>query len=230
MGTSDHQAGNAGDLNAVTPIMSALLLGLLLVVAATVGCVSDGREAAQQRNAAPAQTAQPPKLEIPDAAWEPAFFEDLETRTTAVNLPQLRTVVLPESDLEVRFWYEGMEIIHGVVIRRMGQQWSANWIYQTVDSKPSSAKMVLLDPPKSGWDVVWNKLVDAAILTLPDSPQPRCSSEALDGIGYIVETNVNRTYRTYMYSNPQLMKCPEAKQILQIERTLGEEFSLHRLR
>jgi len=147
-----------------------------------------------------------------------------------VNLPQLRTVVLPESDLEVRFWYEGMEIIHGVVIRRMGQQWSANWIYQTVDSKPSSAKMVLLDPPKSGWDVVWNKLVEAEILTLPDSPQPRCSSEALDGIGYIVETNVNRTYRTYMYSNPQLMKCPEAKQILQIERTLGEEFSLHRLR
>jgi len=36
MGTSDHQAGNAGDLNAVTPIISALLLGLLLVVAATV--------------------------------------------------------------------------------------------------------------------------------------------------------------------------------------------------
>jgi hypothetical protein len=144
-----------------------------------------------------------------------------------VNLPPLRTVVLPENDLEVRFWYEGMEIIYGVVIRRMGQQWSANWIYQTVDSKPSSTRMVLLDPPKSGWDVLWNKLVDAGILTLPDSPHPRCSSGALDGVGYIVETNVNRTYRTYMYGNPRLMKCPEAKQMVQLEQTLGDEFSLH---
>ena len=145
-----------------------------------------------------------------------------------MNLPNLRTVVLPENDLEVRFWYEGMEIIHGVVIRRMQQQWSANWIYQTVDSQPSSAKMVLLDPPKSGWDVLWKRLVDAGILTLPDSPQPRCSSGALDGISYIVETNVNRTYRTYMYSNPQLMKCPEAKQMLRLEKTLGDEFSLNK--
>jgi len=211
--------------------MRAVLLGLLIVVATAFGCVSGGKEATQQRNTAPAdQTAQQLKIEIPDAPWEPAFFEQLETRTTAVKLPQLRTVVLPENDLEVRFWYEGMEIINGVVIRRIGQQWSANSIYQTVNSKPSSAKMVLLDPPKSGWDGLWNKLVDAGILTLPDSPQPRCSSEALDGIGYVVETNVNRTYRTYMYSNPQLMECPEAKQILKIQETLGEAFSLHPLR
>ena len=207
------------------------LLGFLFAVALTVGCVSDVNQSTQQRKSAPAdQTAQRLTLEIPDAAWEPAFFKQLEARTTAVNLPNLRTVVLPMNDLEVRFWYEGMEIINGVGIRRMGQQWSANWIYQTMDSKPSSAKMVLLDPPKSGWDVLWNNLVDAGILTLPDSPQPRCSSGALDGIGYIVETNVNRTYRTYMYGNPQLTKCPEAKQILQIEKTLRDEFSLHPLR
>jgi hypothetical protein len=123
-----------------------------------------------------------------------------------------------------------MEIIHGVVIRRLGQQWSANWIYQKVDSIPSSAKMVLLDPPKSGWEVLWKSLVNAGILTLPDSPRPRCSSGALDGIGYIVETNVNRTYRTYMYSNPQLMRCPEAKRMLELEQTLGDEFNLRNQR
>ena len=149
----------------------------------------------------------------------PAFFEQIETRTTAVNLPPLRTAVLPENDLEVHFWYEGMEIIHGVVIRRMGQQWSANWIYQTVDSKPSSAKMVSLDHRNPGrcCGRVWSM---QEFLTLPDSPRPRCSSGALDGISYIVETNVNRTYRTYMYSNPQLMECPEAKQMLELEQTL----------
>jgi hypothetical protein len=204
------------------------LLGFLLIVAATVGCVSDVKEAAQQRNSVPGnQTTQQLNIEIPDAAWEPAFFKQLEARTTAVNLPDLRTVVLPENDLEVRFWYEGMEMIHGVVIRRTGQQWSANWIYQTVDSLPSSAKMVSLDPPKSGWEVLWKSLVNEGILTLPDSPRPRCQAEALDGISYIVETNVNRKYRTYMYSNPQLMKCAEAKQMLQLEKTLGDEFSLN---
>jgi hypothetical protein len=208
------------------------LLGFLFVVAATVGCFSDVKEAVPPRNAAAAdQTAQRLTLEIPDAVWEPVFFKQLEARTTAVNLPSLRTVVLADNDLEVRFWYDGMEIINGVVIRRMGQQWSANWIYQTVDRLPSSAKMVLLDPPKSGWEVLWKRLVDAGILTLPDSPRPQCPTEALDGISYVVETNVNRTYRTYMYSNPQLMKCREAKQLLQLEKTLGDEFNLsNRLR
>jgi hypothetical protein len=204
------------------------LLGFLFVLAAIFGCVSGVKEATQQHNpASNVQTAQRLTLEVPDAAWEPAFFKELEARTTAVNLPNLRTVVLPENDLEVRFWYEGMEIIHGVVIRRTGQQWSANWIYQTVDSIPSSAKMVVLDPPKSGWEVLWKSLVNEGILTLPDSPRPQCQAEALDGIGYVVETNVNRKYRTYMYSNPQLMKCAEAKQMLQLEKTLGDEFSLN---
>jgi hypothetical protein len=120
-------------------------LGCLFVVAATVGCLSDVKEATQQRKSAPAdQTAQRLTVEVPDAGWEPAFFKQLEARTTAVNLPNLRTVVLPENDLEVRFWYEGLEIINGVVIRRMGQQWSANWIYQTVES-PEAKQMLRLE-------------------------------------------------------------------------------------
>src|ERR1044071_9146635 len=114
------------------------LSGFLFAVAVMVGCVSDVNQATQQRKAAPADpTAQRLTLEIPDAPWEPIFFKQLEARTTAVNLPNLRTVVLPQNDLEVRFWYEGLEMINGVVIRRTEQQWSANWIYQTVDRSPS---------------------------------------------------------------------------------------------
>ena len=166
------------------------------------------------------------QLEITDSPWEAAFFEQLEKRTTAVNLPSLRTVVLPEHDLEVRFWYDRFEIINGVVIRRTGPHWSAYWIYQTDDPLPSSAKMVTLGPPKSGWESFWKNLVNARILTLPDSPRPQCETEALDGIGYIVETNVDRKYRTYRYGNPQLMKCSEAKQMLEIEKMIGDELSL----
>lgn len=83
-----------------------------------------------------------------------------------------------------------------------------------------------LGPPKSGWHVLWNDLVEAGILTIPDNSQARCPIEALDGVSYIVETNVSRKYRTYAYSNPQLMQCPEAKQIVKVEQILGNEFSL----
>lgn len=202
----------------------ACLIVIPVVLAATVFFAGNRNGARERLKALPENQAL--QLEIPDSPWEPAFFEELEERTTAVNLPDLRTVVLPEDDLEVRFWYDRFEIINGVVIRRTGQQWSANWIYQTEDHLPSSAKLATLDPPKSGWDIFWKNLVDTGILTLPDSPRPQCPTEALDGISYIVETNVNRKYRTYMYSNPQWMKCSEAKQVLQLEKTIRDEFSL----
>jgi hypothetical protein len=85
--------------------------------------------------------------------------------------------------------------------------------------------MVLLDPPKSGWEAAWKRLTDANILTLPDGPV-NCKREVLDGGGYVVETNLNRRYRTYWYGNPSLANCNEAKQIVMIERILSEEFQI----
>ena len=134
-------------------------------------------------------------------------------------------IVLPEDDLEVRFWYDRFEVIDGLVIRRMGSQWSANWIYQAEDRLPTSAKMVTLSPPKSGWESFWKNLVNAGIMTLPHYPR-HCQTGALDGIGYVVETNVNRKYRTYWYGNPQLMECSEGKQMLEIVKIIRDEFRL----
>ena len=84
----------------------------------------------------------------------------------------------------------------------------------------------LIQSPKSAWEIFWKNLVDIGVLTLPDQPRPQCPAEALDGISYIVETNVDRKYRTYMYGNPQWMKCSEAKQMLKLEKTIRDEFSL----
>lgn len=210
---------------AVAKSRIALLILILIVFSATVYLVVN-RSATPERSQAHSE-AQTLQLDIPDSPWEPAFFEALEERTMAVSLPSLRTVFLQEEDIEVRFWYDRLEIVNGVVIRRVGQEWSASWLYQMEDHLPSSAQLVTLDPPKSGWEAFWKNLVNAGILTLPDSPRPQCPAEALDGISYIVETNVNRKYRTYMYSNPQLMKCSEAKQMLQLEEMIRQEFSLH---
>jgi hypothetical protein len=78
-------------------------LAFLLVVAGTVGCVFNSKDAAQQRTPAD-QMAQGVSLEIPDARWEPLFFEALEVRTNKIGLANLRRTVLPENVLEVRFW------------------------------------------------------------------------------------------------------------------------------
>src|SRR5258707_15757444 len=78
------------------------------------------------------QNEQAMRLEIPNADWEPVFFKALDERTTEINLPSLRTVVLPEPDLEVRIWYDGRpDLINGIVIRRCAAQWSAAGIRQT---------------------------------------------------------------------------------------------------
>src|SRR5687768_8503772 len=100
------------------------------------------------------------KIDIPNSPWVPAFFEALEARTSVVNLPNLRTVIMPADDFEVRFWYDRLGEIDGVVIRRAGQAWSADWVYQTEDHLPSSAKLVNLGPPKSGWEAMWKNLTN----------------------------------------------------------------------
>lgn len=200
------------------------LLAVLLVVAGMVACVFNGKDG-PRRNELADQTAKGLALEVPDARWEPVFFKDLEGRTSKIGLLSLRRTVLPENDLEVRFWYDHFEVISGVIIRRSAEQWSATYLGQTKPQEPLSIQQESLGPPKSGWEAAWKRLTDAKILTLPDG-SVNCKTEVLDGIGYVVETNVNRKYRTYRYGNPSLATCDEAKQIVRIEAILADEFQI----
>jgi hypothetical protein len=169
-----------------------------------------------------------PRQELPDAEWEEPFFKALDQRLKQVKLPSLRTVDLSEGDLEVRFWYDASpDIINGFVFRRSGDQWTAVGIKQMSEREGSMVTQESLRMPKSGWDVAWKRLVSAGILTLPDgSSQSGCHSGVLDGVGYVVETNVNEVYRTYRYGNPQFAECAEAKQVLSIEAIIADEFAL----
>ncbi len=199
---------------------------LFIGIAVTTACLSSGKHMAIQPKATPTpQNAPGLQLEIPDAPWEPAFFNALEERAKTVSLPSLRTVVLPEHDLEARFWYDHFEVISGLIIRRSGNKWFAIGLRQIHDHLPSSIKQEDLRPPRSGWKDAWKKLVDAGVLTLPDASKAGCRTEVLDGLGYVVETNVNRKYRTYRYGNPAFAKCDEAKQMILVGQILGDEFS-----
>ena len=211
-----------------TQLITALLISNILITA----CVSE-KESAQRQPSATAtasQDSQKPSLSIPDAEWEPPFFEFLETHTRGLNLPSLRTVVLPgKDDLEVRFWIDGLaRNLNGVVIKRQAGQWSAIRVYETGERQEKAVTQESLAEPSSGWKGAWEKLVSAGILMLPDASKVNCNITAVDGVGFVVETNFNWSYRTYYYRNPQLASCDEAKRMMSIVQVMADEFTLSR--
>jgi len=219
----------------MTKVATYFIVGFVILLACITATIvfqlNRGSIPQQSDNEFVAQKAPEVRRETPNTEWEFAFFQALERRTKKVNLSSLRSVVLPENDLEVRFWYDARpDIINGFVIRRSGDQWSAIVIYQTDKRQNSPVKQEFLAAPKSGWQAAWQKLVSAGILTLSNSLDKKCHPQVLDGAGYVIETNVNGDYRTYRYSNPQFAECDEAKQILLIEETIADEFNLYKYR
>lgn len=205
-----------------------ILLIFLFGVAATRVFLFKGEGVPQQNAATPVvQEGQGLRLMIPDARWEPFFFRSLNEHTEKVNLPSLRTVLLSEDDFEIRFWFDGLpRRIDGIIIRHSAGQWSALELRWAFDRAYSQMQQETLAAPKSGWEAAWGRLVSAGILTLPDATEVQCQSGTLDGIGYVVEINKNRTYRTYSYSNPQFAECNEARQIIEISEIIADEFDL----
>jgi hypothetical protein len=168
---------------------------------------------------------------MPVGRWEPVFFNFINERTGAANLPALRTVALRDGDLEVRIWVGfGISGGDGFILRRSADEWSAIHLRGTFDRHPppKCQEQMNLAAPKSGWNRMWQRLVDAEILTLPDALSIDCRGGALDGVSYVVEINADRIYRAYLYDNPQLAKCGEAKKVVAIGDILFEEFGLYR--
>jgi hypothetical protein len=205
-----------------------VLVSPLVGASIVIGFLHHNKNRAQ--NAIPAKVVsnhQAQRPEIPNASWEPSFFMALGERTQKVNLPSLRTVMLSDQDLEVRFWYDGRpDVINGFVIRRSADRWSAFGVRQTRNRQPSEVTLEVLSAPKSGWETAWAKLVDAGILTLPDASELSCNAPAFDTVSFVIETNVHRSYRTYRYSNPFHAECEEAKRIVLMEEIISEEFGV----
>lgn len=174
------------------------------------------------------------KLEIPDQNWVPQIFErtgiaskPINQRAAESNLPLLKTVVLPNSDLEIRVWVGfGITGVDGLVLRRSADQWSAIHLHGMARREPFPNSQENLGSPKSGWQQLWKQLSDAGVLTLVDSFSIECNPGVLDGKSYVVETNTNRTYRTYAYPNPRYAKCEQAKQMVKIGEIISTEFGL----
>ncbi len=169
-------------------------------------------------------------VSIPDERWVHIRFESTGMDTKSINeitseagLPNLRATVLPGDDMEVRVWVDASEYGRAFILRRAAGQWSAIRLRGMLREQKLQ-KYAVLSAPRSGWDGAWGRLMNAGILTLPDAAGIQCKAGVLDGIGYIVEVNKDKAYRTYMYDNPQHAKCDEAKQMIKIANIIEEEF------
>ena len=181
------------------------------------------------KTANPTPTIQPSEFQVivPKDTWEPIFFEGINQRTHIANLTNLRAGPVPNGDLEIRVWIGfGLTALQGFDLRRSSGQWSGFYLAGIYSGLPKNKYQKQLPPPKSGWDPFWAELTQAGILSLPDASSIDCRGGALDGVCYVVETNLDNTYRTYMYDNPQYAKCQQAKQIIEINRILFAEFGI----
>ena len=158
---------------------------------------------------------------------------DVNDRLAKVNLRSLRTVLLPDGDFEVRVWIDfSLNGKQCFILRHFSGQWSAMRLQGFAGAPTLPNSLTPLSSPKSGWNNVWQKLTDAGILTLPDAEEVNCNPKVVDGIGYVVESNINMTYRTYMYGNPwyakppEYKRCDEARRMILIGKIIGEEFGL----
>jgi hypothetical protein len=225
------------DMKRLTTTFLVMLLTFILGVAAASAWLSSrARHAelsAQNKVAPPAnktesitRTEQVFRLDVPKATWEPIFFESIDERAKTAKLRSLRAP-LPEGDLELRVWGGfGLTSLEGFVLRRSSGRWSAIHLDGIYQGLPRNKYQLNLSEPKSGWDATWQRFVSLGILDLPDAESAGCSTRVNDGFSYVVETNVNSTYRTYMYDNPEYSKCDDAKRMLAIAAAIADEFGV----
>ena len=170
------------------------------------------------------------QVSIPDHNWVRIWFEltGLETKsinelTREAELSNLRAAALPGDDLEVRVWVTAQQHSRALILRRSVGKWSAI-LLRGILTGQKLEKHEILTAPRSGWEGAWARLVNAGILILPDAAETQCSTGIIDGMSYVVEISKDRTYRTYMYDNPDYSKCDDAKQMIKIAGIIQDEF------
>jgi len=186
------------------------------------------------------------KKDIPNDSWVKTFFDGykIEIHEKGNNVREekrggldefavengvsiLREDVLPENNLEVRVWVGfGLYGNDGFILRRSSENWSAVFLKKMICHDFKTHGKYDLPPPKSGWDALWQKLVEADILILPDSSKLKYPDGVIDGKSYVVETNSDFLYRTYHYGNPDFVKLKEARQMVKIGQIVADEFDL----
>ena len=155
-----------------------------------------------------------PVRQIPDATWVTFFFEAIDERAERAGLDPLRIKRLPAQALEVRVWKGfGLRPLEGYVLRRDAP---GQWRVWHLTMGPDAASRAI----DADGEVLFARLADLGLLTLPDSSTLPDERIVTDGTSYVVEVHTGDTYRTYHYGNPAQQVWPEAEKMVRIGAVL----------
>lgn len=171
------------------------------------------------------QESQKIQIIIPNIQKDSILFEGLNEATNLSKLKELRQSVLRKGDIEIRIW-RGFSLsqLEGVILKRADGQWSGLHLRTSRYDEAKDVKIEKLSAPKSGWESFWKQLTAKEILTISQTSENECDIPEIDGMGYVVEINQDRTYRYYFYPEENGKRCREAAQVKDIGEFIGLEF------
>ena len=160
-----------------------------------------------------------PQLTVPNAAWEPNFFSEIDRVAEQGHLPDLRRVGVPDGDMEVRVWEGfGKRPLRGYVIRSQGGAWTADYL--------EDGKGIRRMEATRSWSDVWRRMREAGVLDIDDASK-RPPIDQLDGTGYVIEVCQYFKYRTVMVNDLSLDHSEDAKKMGKVIAILHEAFGPH---
>lgn len=159
-----------------------------------------------------------------ESRWQWFFFKKIDAVTRLTGESELRNAALKSGEHEARIWWGfGRQPMQGILLKHVDGHWTALHVKANLNKISANWTSEELEPPRSGWDASWEKLVAAGIANLPDASQTACGASGLPGM-VVVETHIDNTYRTYLYPNSTLRKCGDAKHLIEITQIILNEF------
>lgn len=161
--------------------------------------------------------------------------EAMKKNSKQFGLSILEDQNLSNQDLQIRVWkFSAFGERHLVVIlEKIKEKWSATqveWIIVKKDiyktNPPINLSRRNLGKPKVDWETLWQRLIEAEILTLPDGNE--VGSEVCDDCwACVIETKVEGNYRVYDYFAPEeFSEIRESRQIVKIINLISDEFNV----
>ena len=113
------------------------------------------------------QKPEPSSKVVSEARWEPIFFKMINERLAESGIAELRTSQMTGDDLEVRVWvgFGGGIGEDGIILRHSSGQWSGLYLHGISRGPRLATTVSNLAAPGSGWEVAWQKLTQAGLLT-----------------------------------------------------------------
>jgi hypothetical protein len=139
------------------------------------------------------------------AGWEQILLPEMIPRLKAAELPELRSVSLPEGDVEIRVWV-GFDLSETrvLILRQIGGNWTASYLiglerdgFGSLKDDSVTTTEIPLEDPKMGWQSLWKRLDELDFLYLPDAEEIGMEHIYIHSTIVVVEMLQGDWFRTY---------------------------------